>query len=470
MQFKRFVRYAAACAAAPAIFLFILIAAPASAQVTVTINGGAVNFAPAPIISAGRVFVPLRGVFERLGASVVYDSGTINATGNGRNISLHIGSTEATVNGQPQVLDVAPFIIGASTFVPLRFVSEALGAGVDWDDTNRVVAITLAGASQSYVGVAPPSGTYVGYAPPPIPVYEQPDDPAPNEMWQPGYWAWGAYGYYWVPGTWVEAPQTGYLWTPGYWSWNSGGYVWIPGYWGTAVGFYGGVNYGAGYYGSGYVGGQWSGDTFRYNTYVSRVNTTIVQNVYVDRNVYVNNSTTRTSYNGGPSGVQAHPTPQQLAVAKAPHLAMPAAQRQHIQTAAQDHRLLANVNHNHPPVLAVAHPLAPDNRPAGFVPVSASDRVNPQTKAPPAFAAPAAQPAPAYHAAPAQPAPAYHAPPVQPTPAYHVPPVHATPAYHAPPVHATPAYHAPPVHAPRKPPAPAGHATPHAPEQSPQPK
>ena len=54
------------------------------------------------IIQDGRVFVPLRGVFEQLGASVVYSNGTIDANGNGRDISLQIGSTQATVNGQPQ--------------------------------------------------------------------------------------------------------------------------------------------------------------------------------------------------------------------------------------------------------------------------------------------------------------------------------------------------------------------------------
>ena len=40
------------------------------------------------------------------------------------------------------------------------------------------------------------------------------------------------YGYYWVPGTWVMAPQPGFLWTPGYWGWNNGVYVFNDGYWG----------------------------------------------------------------------------------------------------------------------------------------------------------------------------------------------------------------------------------------------
>ena len=98
-------------------------------DVSVTLNGAPLNLNPAPQERAGRVFVPLRGVFEQLGASVVYDNGTINAQkGHERSVSLHVGSTAATVDGQPQTLDVAPFIIGASTYVPLRFVSQSLGA------------------------------------------------------------------------------------------------------------------------------------------------------------------------------------------------------------------------------------------------------------------------------------------------------------------------------------------------------
>ncbi len=120
--------------------------APASAaSVNVIVNGQQITFDQPPIERAGRVFVPLRGVFEHLGASVVYANGVINATGNGRNISLRIGSTQATVNGQTQNLDVAPFLVGARTLVPLRFVAQALGANVDWNNATSTVTITGSG-------------------------------------------------------------------------------------------------------------------------------------------------------------------------------------------------------------------------------------------------------------------------------------------------------------------------------------
>ena len=134
------------------------IASVAAASVTIVVNGQQMNFDQPPIERAGRVFVPLRGVFERLGASVVYSNGVINATGNGRNISLHIGSTQATVNGQTQYVDVAPFLVGARTLVPLRFVAQALGATVDYNNSTSTVAITGSGGSTS--STPPPNRSF----------------------------------------------------------------------------------------------------------------------------------------------------------------------------------------------------------------------------------------------------------------------------------------------------------------------
>ena len=135
---------------AAALGLLVAVTTVPALAVSVTVNGQSVELNPPPIERAGRVFVPLRGVFQQLGASVVYQGGIINATGNGNAIGLHIGSTQATVNGTPQQLDVAPFIVGASTYVPLRFVSQALGASVNFDGANQIVALTTAG------GVHPP--------------------------------------------------------------------------------------------------------------------------------------------------------------------------------------------------------------------------------------------------------------------------------------------------------------------------
>src|SRR5882724_5524586 len=141
-------------------------------------------------------------------------------------------------------------------------------------------------------------GVSINIAPPVLPVVVQPACPVAGYIWTPGYWGWGGGGYYWVPGVWVAPPAVGLLWTPPWWGWNNG--------------VYGGINYGYGYSGNGYWGGRWEGDSFRYNTAVTRVNTNVVHNTYVDRSVNRQVDTNRAAFNG-PNGVKAEPTAEQKA-------------------------------------------------------------------------------------------------------------------------------------------------------------
>ena len=194
----------------------------------------------------------------------------------------------------------------------------------------------------------------VNIAPPILPVYEQPMIPGPGYLWTPGYWAWGGDGYYWVPGTWVLPPFVGGLWTPGYWGWGDGVYIFHRGYWGRHVGFYGGINYGYGYGGHGYEGGYWRGGGFYYNRSVNRVGGNI-RNVY-NRTV-INNTTiinNRTSFNGGPRGITARATPQQVAWGREQHAAPVAAQLRQRDMASHVQSLRASVNHGRPPIAATA--------------------------------------------------------------------------------------------------------------------
>jgi len=149
---------------------------------TVTINGRQMYLNPGPIERSGRVFVPLRGIFEQLGASVVYNSGTINATKGQTTVSLHIGSTQATINGQSQSLDVAPFIVGATTYVPLRFVAQSLGANVGYDASTRVVSITHVSGGGAPPPMPPPRPPYPPPYPPPGMLYLQSHQPAPGSQ------------------------------------------------------------------------------------------------------------------------------------------------------------------------------------------------------------------------------------------------------------------------------------------------
>jgi Copper amine oxidase N-terminal domain/WXXGXW repeat (2 copies) len=362
----------------------------AQQAITVYVNGQAMSFDQPPILQAGRVFVPLRGIFEQLGASVVYANGQINATGAGRTVSLTIGSTQATVNGQAVTIDVAPFVVGSRTLVPLRFIAQSLGASVDWNEATSSVSISN-GSGQNYSG-------YIDTPPPPLPVYQQPVAPAPNYIWTPGYWAWGPGGYYWVPGAWVQAPQSGLYWTPGYWAVNPNGvgFVWNSGYWAPQVGFYGNISYGFGYFGSGYQGGRWGSNGFAYNTAYSNVNTTVIHNTYVSKTVVNTTVINRVSYVGGQGGIHAQPTAQQLAVAKMKHVPMTTEQTKHVQAAAQDRDLYVKTNQGKPPLPAVAKPLAVP--PAGAKPPTVEDKRAAQVHVHPAAVA---KPAPAVKQLPA---------------------------------------------------------------------
>ena len=216
-------------------------------------------------------------------------------------------------------------------------------------------------------------GVSVNFAPPALPIYVQPPLPAPGYIWSPGYWAWDSddEDYYWVPGAWVTPPRFGLLWTPGYWGWSDGAYLFRTGYWGSTVGFYGGVNYGFGYTGSGYYGGEWRGNQFYYNRSVSNVTNVNVTNVY-NKTVIINNNAPRTSFSGGPNGVQARPTPTQVLAATAPHVAPTVAQVQHVNAAKTDPQARFKANQGKPAQPAAAKPLG------GGAPLGNNGQAQPQ--------------------------------------------------------------------------------------------
>ena len=86
----------------------------------------------APIVENNRTFVPFRALAEAFGATVAYDEATqaVTAELNGVTVVMTIGSAEYTVNGEAKTADVAPFINGSRTMVPVRFAAEAFGIKV----------------------------------------------------------------------------------------------------------------------------------------------------------------------------------------------------------------------------------------------------------------------------------------------------------------------------------------------------
>lgn len=113
------------------------------------------------VIKNGRTLVPFRAIFEALGADVqwIKENETVVGTKNGTTIMMKIGANSISVNGDIHKIDVAPAIIKSRTMVPVRFVSEYMGARVDWDSSKNTVYISTTGA--------------------PAPIIETPEIPTP---------------------------------------------------------------------------------------------------------------------------------------------------------------------------------------------------------------------------------------------------------------------------------------------------
>ncbi|MBX5465493.1 MAG: copper amine oxidase N-terminal domain-containing protein [Clostridia bacterium] len=112
-------------------------------QTTVVRDGQVLTLEAAPFIRGGRTVLPIRFVSETMGFEVGWDpqTRTVSIRGNGREIALTVGSTTAKVNGRAVQLDVAPVIVAGRTFVPVRFITENLGGQVGWDPQTRTVTL-----------------------------------------------------------------------------------------------------------------------------------------------------------------------------------------------------------------------------------------------------------------------------------------------------------------------------------------
>lgn len=120
----------------------LLLVGPAFAQasdVKVTVNGTVLN--EPPRLVDGRVLVPLRAIFEAVGAKVNFAGGVIEANGRGHKVVLKLGDNQATVDGRPVTLDAPAQSFDGKTMVPLRFVATSFGAKVMWDPTTRLISI-----------------------------------------------------------------------------------------------------------------------------------------------------------------------------------------------------------------------------------------------------------------------------------------------------------------------------------------
>ena len=149
------------------IMLFLLLAVTgyamaATVPIRVFVDGTEVQFTDQkPYINAdNRTLVPVRFVSEALGAEVdwIALTRTVKINYNGKLILLEIGIKKATVGTSLVTLDTAPAITNDRTMVPLRFVSECLGAQVEWNGQARAIYITT-GAAEPLPEAKPFIGT-----------------------------------------------------------------------------------------------------------------------------------------------------------------------------------------------------------------------------------------------------------------------------------------------------------------------
>lgn len=115
-----------------------------NAEILVKLDGEYITFDTPPLLIGGRTMVPLRAIFEALGATVSWDDETKTVTSYNEAylVECTIGKPEMYVNGDVKIMDIPPMILDGRTLVPARFVAEAFACKVDWDSSTRTVIIT----------------------------------------------------------------------------------------------------------------------------------------------------------------------------------------------------------------------------------------------------------------------------------------------------------------------------------------
>jgi hypothetical protein len=124
----------------------------------------------AALVKGGTLLIPLRSMFEQMGATVSYDPGSRTATVSkpGAEVKVTVGKPEVVINGESRPLDVPPMIYQGNILVPVRVISEGMGAYVQWVPDQHVVVVR-------YLPSTPPPS-----APPPPPASAPPPPPTPT--------------------------------------------------------------------------------------------------------------------------------------------------------------------------------------------------------------------------------------------------------------------------------------------------
>jgi hypothetical protein len=160
----------------------------------------------AALVKGGTILIPLRSMFEQMGATVSYDAASKTATvsKSGAEVKVMIGKPEVTINGEARPLDVPPMIYQGHVLVPVRVISEGMGAYVQWVPDQHVVVVR-------YLPATPPPPPPATEAPPPPP----PPTPTPAPISTP-------YHDMYVAGDYIFSPRVYNEFSPG----NTGNNSW----------------------------------------------------------------------------------------------------------------------------------------------------------------------------------------------------------------------------------------------------
>jgi hypothetical protein len=163
----------------------------------------------AALVRGNEILVPLRSMFEQMGATVAYDPSTQTADVSkpGSDVKVTVGKAEVVINGESRPLDVPPMIYNGTIVVPVRVISEGMGAYVEWVPDKRVVVVRYVAAP---VPTPPPAPTPPPTAPPTMapPPATPPPTPAPTP-------APKAYDDKFVVGDYIVSPVTYNQFSPG---------------------------------------------------------------------------------------------------------------------------------------------------------------------------------------------------------------------------------------------------------------
>lgn len=187
---------------------------PPSGQIPILFNDHHVYTKPdelkqgrvlAALVRGGTILIPLRSMFEQMGATVSYDPGTktVDVTKPGADVKVTVGKPEVVINGETRPLDVPPEIYQGHVVVPVRVISEGMGAYVQWVPDRRLVVVR-------YLPPTPPP------APTPMASPTAPPTPAPTPVPTPAVTAF-------VAGDYIISPKVYNEFSPGNTGSNSNG-------------------------------------------------------------------------------------------------------------------------------------------------------------------------------------------------------------------------------------------------------